>query len=136
MRNKKGHISEFPKLKETELRDLGTRINVLCDNYDIPRIHEDNPHLWQGLNNLLEEARHFIIHPFPDPAKFQEFMKTVQEKQKYRKWARIAEEVIFHFVKNLKERSPPWLKQNQFFAIEGVKVSTRPEWLRYEIKES
>lgn len=130
-----GHIAEFKRLKDKGLKDLERRIKVLCTNYQIPPISTDNSQLWEEFKVLLKEARHFIIHPFPDPSKFQKIMKTVQEEQKYRKWAEIAEKVIRYFFEKLNRPVHPWLEHNQFFAIKEFIVTTRPEWLSLQIKE-
>ena len=91
-------VNEFTKLKGTELRDLKERIKVLCDSYQVARIDRSNPKLWQDFNDLLEEARHFLIHPFPDPKKFQDCMEMIQQKRGLRKWTKIAEGIISHFI--------------------------------------
>ncbi|MBA7493633.1 hypothetical protein ES702_04192 [subsurface metagenome] len=115
-------INEFTKLKDTELKELKERIKVLCDSYQIPRIDRSNPKLWRDFNELLEEARHFIIHPFPDPKKFQECMEIVQEKHGLRKWTKIAEGIISHFFINKNKKLPNWLTQNKFFKIEKFEL--------------
>lgn len=117
-------INEFAKLKDTELKELKERIKVLCDSYQIPRIDTTNPKLWQDFNGLLKEARNFIIHPFPDPKKFQECMEIVLEKHGLRKWAKIAEGIISHFFININKNKklPSWLTQNEFFKIEKFEL--------------
>jgi len=117
-----GKINEFTKLKDHGLGDLKDRINVLCDNYEVPRIHNNNPKLWQDFNDLLKKARVFIIHPFPDPAKFHEVMKMIGEEHELGKWAKIAERVISHFFINKNKKLPNWLGQNEFFAIKGFEL--------------
>ena len=120
--HKYGHINEFTKLKDTELKYLEERIKVLCESYQVPRIDRSNPKLWRDFSDLLEKARHFIIHSFPDPIKFQEFMKMIQENHKLGEWAKIAEEIISHFLMHEKKKLPKWLKQNEFFAIKRIEL--------------
>ncbi len=133
--NRYGHIAEFERLKEEDLKSLETRIKVLCTNYQIQPISTDDNQLWERLTVLLKRARNFIIHPFPDPSKFQKIMKTIQEEQKYRKWTEIAEKVIRYFLEKLNRPVHPWLEHNQFFAIKEFIVTTRPEWLSLQIEE-
>lgn len=117
-----GQINEFTKLKDTDLGDLKKRIKVLCDNYEVRHIHKSKPKLWRDFNELLKEARNFTSHPFPDPAKFQEYMKTIQEEHELGKWAKIAEEVISHFFESKNKDLPNWLSRNQFFAIKRFEL--------------
>lgn len=119
---KYGQINEFTKVTGTELKELKMRIKVLCDSYKIPRIDTTNPELWRDFNELLKKARHFIIHPFPDPKKFQECMEMVQQKYGIGKWAKIAERIISHFFVNKNKKLPSWLTQNEFFKIEKFKL--------------
>lgn len=117
-----GQTDEFTKLKDTDLADLKKRIKVLCDSYQVPHIYKSSPKLWQEFNDLLEKVRHFIIHPFPEPIKFDEYMKMIQEKHGLRNWAKIAEGIISHFFENKNKSLPKWLRQNQFFTIKGFEL--------------
>lgn len=117
-----GQINKFTELKDRGLSDLKDRINVLYDNYQVPRIHDRNPGLWQDFNDLLKKARVFIVHPFPNPPKFEEFMKMVQEEHELSKWGKIAEEIISHFFISKNKKLPNWLRRNEFFAIKGFEL--------------
>ena len=117
-----GSINELTKVTGTRLRELKKRIKVLCDSYQIPCIHTTNPELWRDFNELLEKARHFIIHPFPDPKKFQECMEMIQQEHELHKWAKIAERIISHFFIIKNKKLPNWLMQNEFFKIEKFKL--------------
>lgn len=69
-----------------------------------------------------EEARHFLIHPFPDPKKFQDCMEMIQQKRGLRKWTKIAEGIISHFIISKNKKLPNWLRQNEFFKIKGFEL--------------
>jgi hypothetical protein len=72
-----GRYERFEDLKQTDLRELGERIKVICEAFKIPKVHEVDCELWEEFKGLLEKARHFLVHPFPDPTKFQDMMKTL-----------------------------------------------------------
>ncbi|MCH7764196.1 MAG: hypothetical protein IIB95_10720 [Candidatus Marinimicrobia bacterium] len=87
-----GHIEKFEDLRKTDLRDLKTRLKVLCEELEIRKIHEVDPLLWQDFNSLLL-ARNFLIHPIPNPKEFQTMMKNLLMKTEGGKYVNVAERV-------------------------------------------
>jgi hypothetical protein len=116
---KYGHCREFESLKSTDLRDLGERIKIICKTYNIPQVHEADPQLWQSFKDLLEKARHFLIHPFPDPSKFQDTMKTILWDTGTGEYAQIAQRIIAHIYRERGLKTPAWLEKNTLFTIKG-----------------
>lgn len=54
--------------------------------------------LWREFKELLEEARHFLIHPTPDRTRFKECMKLILERRGRHNRPRIAEGIIRYFL--------------------------------------
>jgi len=116
---KYGHYDKFEELKKTDLRDLDTRIKVLCEAFEIRKIHEVNVRLWQQFKGLLKQARHFLVHPFPDPTKFPKMMDTLLRDTKGGEYVQIAQDIIKHFYKETRAEMPEWVEKNTLFSIGG-----------------
>lgn len=114
-----GKEDEFEKLSNTDLSDLKTRLKVVIDGLEIQQIHKTNPQLWSDFNQLLTQARHFLIHPFPDPTKFQETMTKLLMETEAGKYAETAALIIKHFYDEKKEDPPDWVEKNTVFGIAG-----------------
>lgn len=116
---KYGKEDNFEQLKNTDIGDLKKRINVVCEQLEIPPIHRKNKKLWNSFNELLSDARHFLIHPFPDPIKFQSFMQKLLMETEAGKYSETASGIIKHFYIEKKEEPPDWIAQNTVFEIIG-----------------
>lgn len=112
-----GRYDRFEDLKQTDLRELGERMKVICDAFKIPKIHEVDTRLWQEFKGLLEKARHFLVHPFPDPTKFQNVMKTILWERKIGEYTQTAQNVIKYFYNQLGKEVPKWVENNTLFLI-------------------
>lgn len=122
---KYGHINEFESLKSTDLRELGERINVLCEAEEIRKIHDADPELWQSFQELLRRARHFLIHPFPDPTRFHDMLKIILMETELGEYPEIAQRMIRHFYEEKGKSAPDWVGGNTLFRFEGI------EYLHY-----
>jgi len=96
-------------------KDLREKLKVLAAVCNIRPIHESNPALWERLDDIVEEARHFVIHPKPDPEFFNEIMKKIMEKNKFGDYSSVVKEVLVYFYKESESRLPDWLEINQIF---------------------
>lgn len=114
-----GKTEPFEKLKETYLRDLAKRIKVVCKELKIRQIYKVNNKLWQEFRGLLEKVRHYFIHPFPDPSKFDKMMRTILMEQKAGKYVQIAQDIIKHFYNETRKDIPKWVDNNLLFTITG-----------------
>ncbi len=114
-----GRYDQFEDLKTTDLRELGERMKVICDAFKIPKIHEVDARLWQEFKGLLEKARQFLVHPFPDPTKFQNMMKTILWERKIGEYAQTAQNMIKYFYKQLGREVPNWVEKNTLFLSKG-----------------
>lgn len=114
-----GRYDRFEDLKQTDLRELGERMKVICDAFEIPRIHEVDTRLWQEFKGLLEKARQFLVHPFPDPTKFQNVMKTILWEKKIGEYVQTAQNVIKYFYTRSGGEVPKWVDNNTLFLIKG-----------------
>lgn len=114
-----GKYDRFEDLKRTDLRELGERIKVICEAFKIPKVHEADARLWQKFKELLEDVRHFLVHPFPDPTKFQEMMKTVLWERKMGEYTQTSQNIIKYFYSRLGKEVPKWVESNSLFLIKS-----------------
>lgn len=111
---------KFKDLKKTaDLRDLGKRIKVLCEALNIPKIHEADAGLWEDFKGLLEEARHFLVHPFPDPTEFQETIKTILQKEEPGRYVQVTQNIVKHFYSQTGREIPGWVDENELLRLKG-----------------
>jgi hypothetical protein len=110
---------QFENLKKSNLKNLGERIKTICEIHSFKKIHNINPKLWQDFKDLHEKARHFLIHPLPDPAKFNDMINTKLQNINLGKYVQIAQEIIKHFYKEARLDLPEWIERNKLFAISG-----------------
>jgi hypothetical protein len=114
-----GKVDKFEDLKETDLKMLDKRIKVICESLKIHKIHDVDAKLWQKFLELLKKARDFLVHPFPDPTKFQDMMKTLLIEKKIGEYIQIAQEIIKHFYKETGKKVPDWVEKNTLFLSKG-----------------
>ena len=111
---------KFEDFKRTRLRDLGVRIKVICDRLGYRQLHKINPTLWQKFKELVEDSRHFLIHPFPDPEVVQEKLGRIMFKKKAGEYVQVACDIIRHFYQENGQEPPLWLDHNLLFRFRGV----------------
>jgi len=123
--------SEFPKTEKFEnlktdkkIRELNERITTLCRLLGYKQIHKEDSKLWQNFNELLDNVRHFLIHPFPDPKKFNRIMETILEQNKAGLYVEIAEQIIKYLYKQAKRDAPDWLQKNKLLKNRGYIILT------------
>lgn len=111
---------KFESLKNhPNVRELGERIKTLCKLYNIKSVYEVDKKLWNEFKILVEKCRHFLIHPLPDPEKFDKHFKIISNTE-LGKYSTIAEKVIKHFWNELKKKPPTWLDQNELFKVSSI----------------
>lgn len=120
-----GDIPKFEDLRRTRLRELPERIKALCDFLGYEQIHNRQPQLWQDFKTLVEKARHFLVHPFPDLERVQQLFSQTLTKTPGGLYVRVAEEVIQHFHTEGHVTSPSWLRENQLIRFRGVELLTK-----------
>jgi hypothetical protein len=119
------NIQEFESLKkDKKIRELNERIKTLCRLLEYKQIHNEDPKLWQEFNELIDKARHYLIHPFPDPQKFNETMKTILEQNKAGLYVEVAEKIINYLYSQAKRDAPDWLKENKLLKNRGYILLT------------
>lgn len=70
---------------------------------------------------MLENVRHFIIHPNPDENEFQKYSKIlVQDPSIFLKFPQIASDIITHFYHSAQKEIPLYLSSNQIFIVSEV----------------
>ncbi|MBN4076118.1 hypothetical protein JYT16_00210 [Gemmatimonas aurantiaca] len=113
-------IDDFIELRyHARFRELGDRLKLLCDVLGIERLSKSNPKLWQEFKELLENSRHFLVHPRPDEKSFAEKMKPLYETKPFH-YTRIAESVLGYFYDFMTEPPPGWLKTNMTIRVAKV----------------
>jgi len=119
---KYGHINDFTQLKNSDLVELKERIKVICEANGLPKIHETNSTLWNEFNDLLKETRHALVHPNPDDVVFAKTTQCVFSPDLYKKYPRIASDVIAYFYRAANVKVPDYLERNQLFIVSGIEI--------------
>jgi hypothetical protein len=119
---KYGHIEDFSKLKDSNLRELKERIKIVCEANGFPKIHDKDPALWHEFLDLLEDTRHALVHANPDDAVFARTAERVYSTDPYRKYPRIAADVIAYFFRSANAKVPEYLERNQLFLVSGIEI--------------
>lgn len=120
-----GHSSESlgeNKLDFNAKEDLKEKIKKLCVLYKIKTICDSNPELWGKFNQLLKDARHFIIHPKPEPDEFQENINKILSNHNTGEYVNIASEILEYYYTGTQKNPPEWLKKNSLLDFSGINV--------------
>lgn len=116
--DKYGKLDDFTEIRKTKLKELKERVKVLCKEFNYPQIHEANPRLWSDFTGLLENARHFLVHPNPEQEEFHKLSKQlVQDISLYIKYPEVAANIISYFYTSGKKEVPTYLTSNKIFII-------------------
>ncbi len=115
---------DFKKLKDKKygLSNLKKRIKEVCKARKIKNIYDVDNGLWADFLHLVERARHFLIHPYPDPKEFAENMDKLLIENELKLYPQIAEKIIKHFYDQLNETPPEWLEQNKLFKFNKMEI--------------
>jgi len=123
-----GSVPQFESLKgDKHTRELGDRIKTLCQILAISPPHDGAPKLWEDFKRLLEVSRHFVIHPYPDPAYFQENMQRISTETKAGKFVDTARDLIGYLHDATHRPRPDWLAKNTLIRFRGVDVLPEPK---------
>ncbi len=102
-------VEKFEKLRWTGVK---TRIRELCKCVGIRPIHDLDKELWNCFKTLVRDARHFLVHPRPDPD-FDKIIKQLLSKEPI--YPEIASRIIAHFFTETKMPIPSWLRKSELF---------------------
>jgi hypothetical protein len=119
---KYGGINDFLKLKDSGLYDLKDRMKVPWEVDGIRPMHEKRKPLWDQFLDLVENARHFLIHPFPDQTIMQNISKGLFWTEPYLKHPQLASEVIGYSFKEAGRDLPEYLSKNLLFRISSIEI--------------
>jgi hypothetical protein len=101
------------------VRELKERIKLICRILGYKQIHDEDPGLWQEFTELVGVARHFLVHPFPDPVKFNETIKTIMEEKRAGFYIDVAEKTIRYLYNQANHSAPDWLQENKLLKNRG-----------------
>lgn len=119
------NITEFIKLKDKKsICELGERIKTICRLLNYKQIHKTDKQLWQKFCELVSCARHFLVHPFPDPSKFNDIFKQIMEKNKAGLYVEVAEKIIKFLYNESNMQHPDWLQENKLLKSRGFILIT------------
>ena len=121
---------KYPKANSfTELlgnkQPLGTlkkSLKILCDCVGKERIPAANRTLWEDLTDVVENYRHYAIHPKPDREMFQKFVKDTMDERPWEFAPRVASEIIGYFYGDPDSPRNDWLRENQDFIFPTIKI--------------
>lgn len=121
-RERFGEVPRFEDLRLTDVRELAERVKALCYLLGYAKVHEKNPRGWQDFKSLLKQARHFLVHPIPDPERFQAALATMLTKTPVGTYVRAAQGIIGHFYAEGHLVEPRWLQANEIMQFGGVEL--------------
>lgn len=118
---KYGHYDNFEELKkESELRNLGDRINIICDTRDIDKICDSDSKTWTLFRKMEKEYRHFLIHIHPENQKFHDLVNDILINNEIRIYFETVQNVISHFYNQNDNTPPEWLTESELFNFSGI----------------
>ena len=116
--DKYGKIDDFTEIRNTKLKELKERVKILCKEFNYPLIHDVNPKLWADFTGMLENARHFLVHPNPEQEEFHNLSKQlVQDINLFVNYPEVAANIISHFFTSANKEVPSYLTSNELFII-------------------
>lgn len=105
-----GFFDNYGNVPLTALRpELKEKINEVCDAYEIPRIPDKAPRLWQHFCCVLTPTRDFLVHPVPEHSLFQQRMRNLMEKNPAHKYIDIVVRIMCYFYEQTQTPLPLWL---------------------------
>lgn len=111
-------VKKFEQLSgRKEIRELPERIKTICDIHNWRQLHTADCNAWQRFLDLADNARHFLIHPFPDTDKVQNTMSKILTQHYIKEAPSIAEVTIGHLYDVQGIERPSWLTANEIFTI-------------------
>jgi hypothetical protein len=111
--------------KDKRVRELSERIKVLYRILGYPPVHASAPTLWMEFLELLETARHFLVHPLPDPLVVDERIGALMMENPAGLYSRVASDLLADMYRQSGARQPMWLKRNGLIQLLGIQVLTR-----------
>ncbi|HEX3035036.1 MAG TPA: hypothetical protein VHT73_07855 [Thermodesulfobacteriota bacterium] len=105
-----------------KVRELPSRVKTLCTLMGYQKPQEAVPKIWQEFMELSRAARHFLVHPVPDPKGVQNNMKRILHDLPTGKWVDVATELIAFLYNQAGMEKPEWLIKNVLIRIEGIRV--------------
>lgn len=76
-----GDVATFETLKtHKKSGKLGERIKSLCGILGYQKPHDAIPNVWQDFKELVENSRHFFVHPHPGKEHFQNHVGRIFTK--------------------------------------------------------
>jgi hypothetical protein len=118
-----GKVDDFNTLKNLDgIRDMRDRIKTVEANRGFRHLHTKNTTLWCRFLNLLEDSRHFLVHPTPSPERVQAVMRSIISDHPPAFYSDTATDIIRHFYAEGNTEPPPWLDGNRLFHIKTLEI--------------
>ena len=118
---KYGHYDNFEGLSiNTDLSNLGDRINIIFKTNNIEPIHESDNKTWIFFKRMEKIYRHYLIHIHPDNTKFHDLVKEILLKNELDKYFETVQNIISHFYNQQGENPPRWLEKNTLYKFSGI----------------
>ncbi len=116
-----GEAARFELLrKNSKVREVPGRLRLLCRVLGYPEPHHAIPDTWRRLKELVQDSRHFLVHPYPESSFFQGNMKRIMMETRTGAYVQVVEEVLA-FLWNHGGREPPqWGSSNMLLRFRGV----------------
>jgi hypothetical protein len=112
----------YPDEKYINTEETKNKLKNICTYRGIPYHVEINNDLWMKFCQLLEDIRHFMIHPKPYNDIFNEKMKIIFEKNSLGVYIETAEEIIGYLYDQKKLKRPEYLIGNTLFVLDHINI--------------
>jgi len=123
-----GDEKDFESLRlNKRIRKLGSRYKTLCHILNLTPPTITNPELWQDFKELLETARHFLVHPYPEKEYFDRNLVRIRTEAEAGKYADIAQRLIGHMYEQSGTTPPDWLSGNTLIRLRGVDLLAKSD---------
>ena len=118
-----GILDEFEDLKKfTEFKEIKNRIKLYEKYRGYPSLHKNEKELWLRLLNILDDSRHFIVHPIPTPERTNQIAKRIIKTHPPKFYSDTAEAVINYYYTSSGSEAPSWLSKNHLVRISEIDI--------------
>ena len=121
--NRIGDEERFENYKShKKMTELVERIKTLYAILGLEQIHESDPKLWKNVRIIAKDARHFIIHPYPDPEYFSNNMNRILSESTWGLYVETVQGVITDLYKKSGRDVPSWVGTSELFRCRGFEA--------------
>ena len=118
LRKKHSQCASFEELMAGPLKSIKAALKELIALKGLEPLHEEEPKLWQNLNEIIKHYRDFFLHP--NPELFEEYVGKVGNEQ-WQLASTTVSGILAYVFKNTSGSVPRWVSESGLKA-HGFKV--------------